>query len=312
MLKIIDLFSGAGGGITYPIDLDGYMIEDSLCINSVFYDWLCDTCDPVRSEEETCHMFEDAYCITADILGQSRPLHRYEDYRVRACNATCMGEGANRRIFDDTDTERENCVMSMVYHLLKMQNADKNTRKRQLMDKILEHLERRYYISLNRYVQQAEVKMLDEKCTASSPVQRQETTPAPIEKATPTIGRGARKKTLFGNEQNTEKWARLFKQYLKLHHMSNARVDTSGDNFLTRALLSFLCEWQRQGIVGRNNVCGPACARFLQESCNLTFDVKLKAYEDRITRILNRKAKQPSYIDDVQKFVSQHTPATNP
>ena len=126
-----------------------------------------------------------------------------------------------------------------------------------------------------------------------------------------TKGRGAKKKILFGNEQDTHKWAELFVQYLKSHHKSNIMIDSTGNNFVTRALLSFLREWQKHGIVNKNSICGPACARFLQDKCNLSFDVKQKAYEDHITKILNGKAKQPSYIDDVQKFVSQHTAATN-
>lgn len=127
-----------------------------------------------------------------------------------------------------------------------------------------------------------------------------------------TKGRGAKKKILFSNEQDTHKWAELFVQYLKSHHKSNIMIDSTGNNFVTRALLSFLREWKKHGIVNKNSICGPACARFLQDKCDLSFDVKPKAYEDHITKILNGKAKQPSYIDDVQKFVSQHTPATNP
>ena len=118
-------------------------------------------------------------------------------------------------------------------------------------------------------------------------------------------GRGAKKKQMFKSQQETRRWAELFVQYLKSHHKGNMNVDTSGKNFVTRALLSFLREWQRYGIVDKNSVCGPACARFLQDGCNLTFEVEPKAYEDRLTRILNGKAKRPSTIDDVQDYVRQ-------
>lgn len=326
MLKVLDLFSGVGGFINYPIDLDGYMVEDPQCINSVFYDWLCEMCDPVRTEDEIRSMFEDAYGITNDILRQARPLHRYEDYRIRACNATYMGEGANRRIFDDSDKERENCVMSMVYHLLGMQGAEKNTRKRQLMDKIFEHMEIWYYTSLNMSVQQTERKLQNEASTrhaltcnspnakpaplhalqcVAEPVPKQEKTITTSKGSSHLRTRGARKKRLFGNEQAENRWANVFVEYLKFHHSANTEIDTSGENFITRALLSFLREWQRHGIVDKNSVCGPACARFLQEACNLTFGVVLRAYEDRLTRILNGKAKRPSTIDDVRDYVRQ-------
>ena len=126
-----------------------------------------------------------------------------------------------------------------------------------------------------------------------------------------TRGRGAKKKILFGNEHNTHNWAELFVQYLKLHHRKSIKIDSTGNNFVTRALLSFLREWQKHGIVDKNSICGPACARFLLENCKLNIDVKQKAYEDHITKILNGKAKQPELLDDVQGFVREHTLATN-
>ena len=126
-----------------------------------------------------------------------------------------------------------------------------------------------------------------------------------------TKGRGAKKKILFSNEQDTHKWAELFVQYLKSHHKSNIMIDSTGNNFVTRALLSFLREWKKHGIVNKNSICGPACARFLLENCKLNIDVKQKAYEDHITKILNGKAKQPELLDDVQGFVREHTLATN-
>lgn len=141
--------------------------------------------------------------------------------------------------------------------------------------------------------------------TEVCPVEEHNDSKASVAKVTSGRGRGARKKQMFKSQQEARRWADLFIQYLKSRHMAGTTIDCSGENFVTRALLSFLYEWKRHSIIDKNGICGPACARFLQDSCNLTFSVEQKAYEDQITRILTGKAKRPSTMDDVQDYVRQ-------
>ena len=124
------------------------------------------------------------------------------------------------------------------------------------------------------------------------------------EKASTTKRGGARRKNLFSNEESANEHAAMFIDYLRQHHMSSASIDTTKDNFITRALLSFIKEWKCHGIIDESSaVCGPACARFLKEHCHLPFSVVDADYGDYLTRVLSKKGTSIELLDDVNEFV---------
>lgn len=126
----------------------------------------------------------------------------------------------------------------------------------------------------------------------------------PVAKSTaPTHKKGPRRRFLFTKEEDAMKWAQVFMDYLKKHHKSTEEVDTTKGNFITIALLSFIKEWKRTDML--QDVCGPACARFLEHFCKLSTSTA-PTYGDFVTAILNRRTRCPELLDDVPEFVRKN------
>lgn len=109
----------------------------------------------------------------------------------------------------------------------------------------------------------------------------------PLEGIKTSPHKGGRKaEPLFQNDALTQEWASLFVEYLKLHKAFSTMIDTTKDNYVSKAFVVFYGIWKKKNLVA-STPNGNACYQFLQEDCALQMKAEKKTYANHIRNMIN-------------------------
>ena len=118
--------------------------------------------------------------------------------------------------------------------------------------------------------------------------------------------RGRREIPLFITSSNdedlktTEEEANRFINYLKDHNLSQRLLDSSKDNPISKAIISFCYIWKRNRY--QLNLSASAVLRFLTQSCGIQCDsVDQRAISNVLSRMLKANMDKETYYD-VQNY----------
>ena len=143
-----------------------------------------------------------------------------------------------------------------------------------------------------------EVKEETKEASSNQTLERTKTSPR----------KGGRKvEPLFQNDELTQEWAALFVEYLKLHKALNKEIDTSKDNYVSKAFVVFYGVWKRKNLVSLTPN-GNACFQFLQEDCALQMKAEKKTYANHIRKMIT-EAKELDLWDiesNIRAFLNTH------
>ena len=130
----------------------------------------------------------------------------------------------------------------------------------------------------------------------------------PLEGIKTSPHKGGRKaEPLFQDDASTKQWATLFIEYLKLHKVFSKEIDTSKENYVSKAFVVFYGIWQKRKLVA-STPNGNACYQFLQEDCALQVKAEKKTYANHIRNMING-ANDLDLIDiesNVRTFLNTH------
>lgn len=130
----------------------------------------------------------------------------------------------------------------------------------------------------------------------------------PLEGIKTASRKGGRKaEPLFQDDASTQQWATLFIEYLKLHKVFSKEIDTSKENYVSKAFVVFYGIWQRRKLVA-STPNGNACYQFLLEDCALQVKAGKKTYANHIRNMING-ANDLDLIDiesNVRTFLNTH------
>ena len=130
----------------------------------------------------------------------------------------------------------------------------------------------------------------------------------PLEGIKTSPHKGGRKaEPLFQDDRLTQQWATLFVEYLKLHKAFSKEIDTSKENYVSKAFVVFYGVWQKRKLVAYTPN-GNACYQFLQEDCALQVKAEKKTYANHIRNMING-ANDLDLIDietNVRTFLNTH------
>ena len=98
--------------------------------------------------------------------------------------------------------------------------------------------------------------------------------------------KGRTPESLFKKKDVTQEWATLFVEYLKLHKAFSKEIDTSKENYVSKAFVVFYGVWQKRKLVAYTPN-GNACYQFLQEDCALQMKAEKKTYANHIRNMIN-------------------------
>ena len=128
------------------------------------------------------------------------------------------------------------------------------------------------------------------------------------EETKPSPHKGGRKaEPLFQDNAITGEWASLFVEYLKLHKAFSKEIDTTRDNYISKAFVVFYEAWEKKNLVPLTPN-GNACYQFLQEDCALQMKAEKKTYANHIRNMING-AKNLDLTDiewNVRTFLNAH------
>ena len=96
---------------------------------------------------------------------------------------------------------------------------------------------------------------------------------------------GRKAESLFQDNALTREWATLFVEYLKLHKAFSKEIDTTRDNYISKAFVVFYEAWEKKNLVA-STPNGNACYRFLQEDCALQMKAEKKTYANHIRNMI--------------------------
>lgn len=125
--------------------------------------------------------------------------------------------------------------------------------------------------------------------------------------------KGRTPESLFKNAKEekddalTQQWATLFVDYLKLHKAFSLVIDTSKENYVSKAFVVFYGIWQRGKLVA-STPNGNACYQFLLEDCALQVKAEKKTYANHIRNMING-ANDLDLVDielNVRTFLNTH------
>ena len=109
----------------------------------------------------------------------------------------------------------------------------------------------------------------------------------PLEGIKVSSRKGGRKaEPLFQDDLSAQEWATLFVEYLKLHKAFSKVIDTTRDNYISKAFVVFYGVWKKKGLVA-SAPNGNACYQFLQEDCALQMKAEKKTYANHIRNMIN-------------------------
>ena len=97
---------------------------------------------------------------------------------------------------------------------------------------------------------------------------------------------GRKAEPLFQDDLSAQEWATLFVEYLKLHKAFSKVIDTTRDNYISKAFVVFYGVWKKKGLVA-STPNGNAYYQFLQEDCALQMKAEKKTYANHIRNMIN-------------------------
>lgn len=97
---------------------------------------------------------------------------------------------------------------------------------------------------------------------------------------------GRKAEPLFQNNALTQEWAKFFVEYLKRHKAFSTVIDTTKDNYVSKAFVVFYGIWKKKNLVA-STPNGNACYQFLQEDCALQMKTEKKTYANHIRNMIN-------------------------
>ncbi|MBR5541768.1 MAG: hypothetical protein IKU64_05360 [Bacteroides sp.] len=118
---------------------------------------------------------------------------------------------------------------------------------------------------------------------------------------------GRKAEPLFQEDTSTQQWATLFVEYLKLHKTFSKEIDTSKENYVSKAFVVFYGVWEKRKLVA-STPNGNACYQFLLEDCALQMKAEKKTYANHIRNMING-ANDLDLIDiesNVHTFLNTH------
>lgn len=135
---------------------------------------------------------------------------------------------------------------------------------------------------------------------------------AEVKTSVKSRSKGRMPETLFNkngekDDALTQQWATLFVEYLKLHKAFSKEIDTSKENYVSKAFVVFYGVWQKRKLVAYTPN-GNACYQFLQEDCALQVKAEKKTYANHIRNMING-ANELDLIDietNVRTFLNTH------
>lgn len=104
-------------------------------------------------------------------------------------------------------------------------------------------------------------------------------------KGTPRKG-GRKAEPLFQSDASAQEWATSFVEYLKLHKAFSKVIDTTRDNYVSKAFVVFYGVWKKKNLVAYTPN-GNACYQFLKENCALQMQAEKKTYANHIRNMIN-------------------------
>ena len=109
------------------------------------------------------------------------------------------------------------------------------------------------------------------------------------------------------NEEMTERKAKEFIDFLKIHHWSSKKLDTKKDSCINQAFLAFFDRWQKEGLIVKSFSNGRAVFRFLNEDCGISTDVTKETFANAMRLWLQDNMANEEMILRVDDFYEQST-----